>query len=377
MDHRGRTGGCRTTRRPPRPARAPTVLLLALLALAAGTACRRDAGTPARAPKLEAGFLAMGGIPIHVRAWDADPVAFAAAVDGFRVELERQESILSVHRAGSTLSRLNGAGGAAVPVAPDTLALLELAAECAAETGGAFDPTVGPLLAAWKEAARSGVEPTAERIAAARASVGMQRVHADDDGRSGGTVRLEPPTTLDLGGIAKGWFADLGLARLRAAGLRRGLVELGGDLSAYDDRPQPEPFRVGVRDPSRTDGFLGTLAIDGGSVVTSGDYERGYDVGGRHFNHIIDPRSGRPASGLRAVTLQAPTGARADALATAVMVLGERDGWAFLARTPDAGAVLVVGDPAAPDGLRIRVTPDLRERFEPDAARRASLDPSP
>lgn len=362
--------------RPARTTRRPRLALFAALALLDLAACRGGAA-PDVAPRAEAEFLALGGIPIHVRAWDADRAAFAAVVAGFRAEVERQESILSTHRTESTLSRLNRAGGAPVPVAADTWRLLALAADCAAETGGAFDPTVGPLLEAWREAVRTGVEPSAARLAAARAGLGMQRVHLDGDERSGGTVRLDPPTTLDLGGIAKGWFADLGLARLRAAGFRRGLVELGGDLSAYDDRPRPEPFRIGVRDPDRPDDLLGVLLVDRGSVVTSGDYERGYEVDGRHFNHIVDPRSGRPVAELRAVTLWAPTGARADALATAVMVLGEREGWALVARTPDVEALLIVDDPAAAGGVRIRVTPGLRERFTPEPDRAASLDQSP
>lgn len=359
-----------------RPALAP--LLGALVAILGPASCRREAqAPPSPAPKLEAEFFAMGGIPIRVRAWDADPDAFARAVEAFRAEVERQESILSVHRAGSTLSKLNRAGGAPVPVPGDTVRLLRLAVACAAETNGAFDPTVGPVLDVWKEAARSGVEPSGERLAAALAAVGTRRIHVDGDERAGGTVRLDPPTTLDLGGIAKGWFADLGLDRLRAAGIRRGLVELGGDLSAYDDRPHPEPFRIGVRDPDDSEGTLGTLRLDRGAVVTSGDYERGYDVGGRRHNHIVDPRSGRPVTGLRAVTLWAPDGARADALATAVMVLGEREGWAFVRRTPGIEAILVVADPAAPRGVRIRVTPGLRDRFDPDRGHAACLDPSP
>lgn len=318
----------------------------------------------------------MGGIPVRLRAWDADPQVFGRVVEAYRAEIERQESILSVHRAGSTLSRLNRAGGTPVPVAGDTVRLLRIAAACAAETGGAFDPTVGPLLDAWKEAARTGVEPSAARLAQALAGVGIDRVHVEGDERDGGAVRLDPPTTLDLGGIAKGWFADLGLARLRDAGVRRGLVELGGDLAVYDDRPRPEPFRIGVRDPDDPGGLLGTLRVERGSVVTSGDYERGYDVGGRHYNHILDPRTGRPVAGLRAVTLWTLDGARADALATAVMVLGEREGWAFVERTAGVEAILVVDDPAAPRGARIRVTPGLRGRFEVEPAWAASLDPS-
>jgi len=361
-----------------RPARRRFLALALVLAAAAGPACRRDAAPPpVPAPKLEAEFLALGGIPVHVRAWDADPQVFGRVVEEYRAEVERQESILSVHRAGSTLSRLNRAGGAPVAVAGDTLRLLRRAAECAAETGGAFDPTVGPLLDAWKEAARTGVEPSAARLAEALAGVGAQRVHVEGDERAGGTVRLDPPTTLDLGGIAKGWFADLGLARLRAAGIRRGLVELGGDLALYDDRPRPEPFRIGVRDPDDPDGLLGRLRVERGSVVTSGDYERGYDVGGRRYNHIVDPRTGRPVAGLRAVTLWTLDGARADALATAVMVLGEREGWAFVRRTPGVEAILVAADPSAPRGVRIRVTPGWQGRFEAHPAWRASLDPSP
>ena len=138
--------------------------------------------------------------------------------------------------------------------------------------------------------------------------------------------------------------SDVGVELMRAHGHRRGLVELGGDLRAFDDRSTPQPFVIGVRDPDRPGTLAGTLRIDGGAVVTSGDYERGYTIAGRRYSHVVDPRTGRPSETVRSVTLVAPTGVRADALATAVLVMGERDGSAFVDRTAGVEAILVVVD---------------------------------
>lgn len=339
----------------PRPIRV-AVLAVAVL----GGGCRRPA-----VERAEGEFLAMGGIPIRVIAYDVDPAGFERFVSDYRVEVQRLEALLSVHRMRSVISRLNASAGRPFPLDAEVAGLLRESLALAAETGGAFDPTVGPLAAAWKEAARAGAPPAAEALADARRSVGWALVRVEGAPGGGAVVTLPPGGSLDLGGVAKGWMADVGVRLMRARGMRRGLVEIGGDLSAFDDRPVPASFAVGVRDPSSPGELLGRLRVDGGSAATSGDYERGYDVGGRRYNHIFDPRTGLPvAAGLRSVTLLAPTGARADALATAVMVMGEKEGMAFVERTDEVEALLVIDAPAVPGGRRVVLSAGLRERFD-------------
>ena len=306
----------------------------------------------------------MGGIPVHVTGWSVDERAFEDLVGRYRREVLRLEAQMSVYRANSLLSRANEAHGEPVLFDPDTAAVVAEALALAKETHGAFDPTVRPFIALWKQAEESGRVPDHGDLARVGQQVGAGRVHLSPPNADGSReLRIEPGTALDVGGIAKGYFADVGLALLREAGVKRALVEIGGDLSAYDDRERPEPFRIGVRHPFSRSDLLGVLTFDRGSVVTSGDYERGFQIGRKRYNHIIDPRTGRPTESLHSVTLVAPNGARADGLATAIMVLGEQEGLAFVEARPELEAVLVVGDRDAPSGWRTVVSSGLKDRF--------------
>ncbi len=339
--------------------RATLALLLALALLACQPAPHKE--------RLRQEFFAMGGIPVHVTGWDVQEERFNQVVEELRREVLRLESRMSVYQAGSLLSRLNEAKGEPVLLDPETADLVARALAYAEETGSAFDPTVRPFVALWQQAAKDGRLPDAGDLARVRAQVGRERISLGaPDPKGQRTIQLTPGTALDVGGVAKGYFADLGLARLRAAGVKRALVELGGDLAAYDERPTPAPFRVGVRHPFDAGGLLGVVELAGGAVVTSGDYERRFVIGERRYNHIIDPRTGRPTEGVHSATVLSPDGARADALATALVVMGEKTALAFVEARPELEAILVVADPAAPEGWRTVVSSGLKERFQPE-----------
>ena len=338
-------------------------------ALLAALGCRQPPPPPEVHAALEGEFTAMGGIPVHVKAYDVTTATHAAAFEEVRREVERLEATMSVYQPASPISRANA--GEAVALDDETAGVVAAALRLAEETGGAFDPTVKPVLALWKAATRTGEVPTDAALGAARARTGIARIHLDS--RRGTTeLRLDSGAALDLGGIAKGFFADVGVAVLRRHGVRRGLVELGGDLVVFDDRTRPQPFRLGVRHPIQHGALLGSVEVSGGGVVTSGDYERGYLIGDRRFNHIVDPRTGRPTEGVHSVTLVAATGVRADALATGVLVMGAGPGMAFVERTPDVEAVMVVADPEAAEGWRVVVSSGLRDKLRPLATPRSA-----
>jgi len=339
---------------------AAATLLAAALAVHALIAAGCKAERVERATRT---FTAMGGVPIHVTGWDVEEERFAALVEAYRKEVERLESAMSVFREDSAIAKANRAGGVPVPVDGHTAAVVAAGLRWAEATGGAFDPTVGALVALWKDAERAGAPPTAAAIDRTLQRIGARRVQlGQKDGRW--VLRLEPGTMLDLGGIAQGYFADVGVRWLRANGVPRAVVEVSGDVATYDDRPRPQPFRLGVRHPFDEDGLLGTLTVDGGGVVTSGDYERGLTIAGRRYNHIIDPRSGRPAEGVHSVTILAPDATTADALATGVLVLGAEAGLALVDRIPGVEALLVVADDEAPDGWRVVTSEGVGERFQ-------------
>jgi len=236
-------------------------------------------------------------------------------------ELRRVEALASKHLADSELSRLNRApAGRLVPLSDEMLALLRLARELTARTDGAFDPTVGPVIALWEEAQRKDRPPTEEEIKQARAASGWDAWALLDRGAQ----KRRAEAKLDLGGIAKGYGIDRALQALADRGCAGGLVDVGGDIRCFGLSPREGGWRLGVRDPFHPDSgrLLAVLEVSSEAVCTSGNYFRYHEIAGRRYHHIIDPRSGRPAEAAPSVTVIAPTAARADAWATALSVLG-------------------------------------------------------
>lgn len=276
-------------------------------------------------------------------------------------ELYRLEELFSATREASDVSRLNAAGGAPVSVAADTAALLRRARELSALTGGAFDPTVYPLMRLWGFGDDPAV-PEDEAIAALLPLVDAERIELGADG----TARLPAGMGVDLGGIAKGYAADRLAALLRGAGVESALLTLGGNVYALGEKPDGTAWRIAVRDPADEQAYVGVVEARERAVITSGGYQRYFEQDGTRYHHILDPATGRPAdSGLASVTIIAADGTAADALSTALFVMGaERaaafwrehgggeDGFAFVLVT-DAGEVLYSENaPFTPNGER-------------------------
>jgi thiamine biosynthesis lipoprotein len=175
-----------------------------------------------------------------------------------------------------------------------------------------------------------------------------------------GATKHASSARVDLGGIAKGYAIDEAVAAMRRAGARGGLVDVGGDVRVFGRQPSQSPWEIQLRDPSGT-GVVGTLQVRDSAVCTSGDYFRFAKIAGQRYSHIIDPRTGHPAGGVRSATVVAPNALTADAWATALSVLGE----AGLDRVPpDLEAVLIVGSKGqlravATTGFRRLVRDDL------------------
>ena len=247
----------------------------------------------------------------------------AAVVDAAFAALDVVDRGMSLWKE-SELTRLNRVGEA--PVSADLQAVIEHALEVAAASQGAFDPTVEPLVRAsggFGGTRRGLTVAERERLLA---RVGARHVHLDRASRS---VRLDPGTALDLGGIAKGFAVDLALRALRNAGAESGLVDLGqSSISVFG-----QALTLEVRNPERSDGpAWARFSLSEGHVSTSG--------GDQRQDHILDPRTGRPAHGVLSATVIASSAMEADALSTAVFVLGADRGLALLERRGAAGFVL-------------------------------------
>lgn len=240
------------------------------------------------------------------------------------------DASLSDWRLESELNRLNDtAGGPALPVSEDLYRVLDLARRLSEATGGAFDPTVGPVVRLWRQARRDGQPPNPDDLALARQAVGWQGIELDPETRSVRLVRAG--MRLDLGGIGKGYVADRAGEVLREQGVSRFLIDLGGDLLAGD----PPPGRQGWTIQIQTElGQSGSLEAANAGVATSGDSAQFVEIDGVRYSHIVDPLTGLGLTDRIAATVVAPDAATADALASAVCVLGEVEGRAIAERFP-------------------------------------------
>ncbi len=271
------------------------------------------------------------------------------------------EAELSLYRSNSALSQLNAAAGTgAIEAGPHLRANLALARRYGDLSGGAFDVTVGPLVRLWGfSGGKTPVSVVSDaQIEAARTRIGYRNIRLE-----GTRASLDQPGMgADLGGIAKGYAVDVCGDLLRARGARDFTINLAGNMRCFG-RPSPErPWRIGVRDPFHGEDTLGMLDIeDGMAVSTSGNYERFVVLGGHRYAHIIDPRTGRPVEGMAGVTVVAPSAAAADALSTALFVLGVEAGERVLAGLPGVEALFV------PDRqpLEILVTRGMTRVFHP------------
>lgn len=252
--------------------------------------------------------------------------------DGIQACLDQVVAQMSTWEAGSDISRYNRApAGTWQPLPQPFLAVLKEALSIAARTGGAVDPTVGPLVEAWGfgPGGTGGHVPDADVLAAARARTGWQRVVLDDAGQR---VLQPGGVALDLSGIAKGHGVDAVVDWLRDGGIPAALVDVGGELRGYGRKPDGSAWKVLAEAWPEDDGAAGEvpciLVLDDAAVATSGDHWHRFEHDGRLHAHTIDPRSGAPVDHApAAVTVVAPTALSADAWATALTVLGERDGF--------------------------------------------------
>jgi FAD:protein FMN transferase len=268
----------------------------------------------------------------------------AAANRGFEAAFGRiadLDACLSDYVSDSELSRLSGASPTPepVPVSDDLLAVLMRAQQISQQTGGAFDVTVGPLTKLWRRARRLEEMPTAQRLREARDAVGYQSLIVDANAR---TVHLlKPHMRLDLGGIAKGYAIDQALRELERHGISQALVNASGDMAASGPPPGKTGWTVGIAplEPKAPPSVFGLLAHQ--AIATSGDAFQFVEIDRQRYSHIIDPRTGWGLAERSSVSVLARTCTDADALASAVSVLGPEAGLVWIEALPQTEAFMV------------------------------------
>ncbi|TAH34394.1 MAG: FAD:protein FMN transferase [Planctomycetota bacterium] len=246
-------------------------------------------------------------IVLHAPHEDAARAAAAAAF----ARMNELDAILSDWRVDSELNHLCAqAGGPASPVSEDLYTVLDVALQVAAASGGAFDPTVGPLTRLWRAARATGKPPSPEQIAAARRYVGYQHLHLEPAAR---TVQLElPGMQLDLGGIGKGYACDEAGEVLRAHSTPRFLIDFGGEILTGEGS-----WRVLVHNQP--------LCLSQQALATSGDSEQHLDAAGQRLSHVLDARTGDALVNAGELSVLASSSTVADALATACSLVSREE----------------------------------------------------
>jgi len=302
--------------------------------------------------EVDSGPLMMMGTFGRIRVRCQDRIVGQQALGRALAVLRDVDRLMSTYRDDSELSNVNRlAGRQPVAVSAETFALLQKAIEYSRLTDGAFDVSVTPLLDLWKRTAKENRLPTDDELADAIKHVGWRKLTLG--GVEARTVRFnDPGMQLNVDAIAKGYAVDRALEALRQGGVAAGLVEIGGEIACFGRQ-----WVIGIQDPfaNENDDPLSQqprwrVRLQNGAAATSGNYRRYMTIAGTKLSHIVDPRTGRPADALPSVTVIASKAVDADALATAVSVMGPEKGLKLIESLSNTEAFLAAG---TPDNVRI------------------------
>ncbi len=248
-------------------------------------------------------------------------VAINAAMD----EIRRLDEMMSLYRDDSEVTRVNMASGKRpVTVSPEMIEVVENAIAVAKLTDGVFDITMGPLIVLWRMRTAEGKIPAEKEIARILPRVNYRNIVVN---KKQSTLFLRrPDMIIDLGGVAKGYAADRAGEILKEYGIGSAVVAVAGDIRILGSRPDGSPWRIGVQHPRKPKTTLTVFDLTDTFISTSGDYERFVIKAGKRYHHIIDPRTGKPSTGIISATIIGDRGAIVDPLTTAIFILGREKG---------------------------------------------------
>jgi len=260
--------------------------------------------------------------------------------------LEEINHSMSTYRPTSEISRFNASRkvGEPFPISKDFLAVMQVAQRVHKLTNGTWDGTVKPLVEMWGFGKGTAPRvPSPEEIAKALSRVGFEHIEIYDEGR---LIKRQGEVTLDLASIAKGYGVDQIAEVLREDGVADFLVEIGGEVVASGKRLDGADWKIGINNPQPTaavNAVYKVLKLQDQALATSGDYRNFFEVNGKRYSHVIDPRSGYPVSnGVISVSIIAGTCTLADGLATAVMVMGPTQGIALIDHLENVEGLIIV-----------------------------------
>jgi len=239
------------------------------------------------------------------------------------------------------ISRINENGFSGVKVSDGVYELIGNSIKLSELTGGAFDITVFPLVELWKKAEMQNKLPPQDTLISAMNKVGYEHIRLEPDN----TVKFDKKgMKIDLGAIAKGYAVDQFAKFLLDNGINDFLIDAGGDIHCKGKNIRNEPWKIGVRHPLRKGELMDVIYLEQGAVTTSGDYERVFMIDNRKYSHIIDPLTGHPTGAIISATVIAPSAEQADALSTAVLVLGKKKGLELIESQDNVEVMVIIND---------------------------------
>jgi thiamine biosynthesis lipoprotein len=277
------------------------------------------------------------GTSVEIELWHDDAPEALRLIESGMAEFDRIEAAMSTYRESSEISVVNRqAAQAPVAVSSELFELVQRSQALSRQTGGAFDITFDSV--GYLYDYRQRRRPDAAGIEARLPALDYRHVLLDEKQRTISFTTLG--TRINLGGIAKGYACERVAGVLRAAGVRHALVNAGGDTRLLGDR-RGQPWVAGIRDPDDGQRWVTRLTLADEALSTSGDYERYFEEDGARYHHIINPQTGRSATGVRSATVVGPDATLTDGLSTSVFVLGVERGLELIDSLPDYEAVII------------------------------------
>ncbi len=303
-----------------------------------------SAAAPAEPMKVDFQDTAMG-TDVHMVAFTnakVDATGVKAAIDKAFDEMRRLAKLMSGWTDDSDVARVNKNAGKFVAVDPQTFEVVQKSLWAGKISGGVFDISFQAMSGLWKfgDAAEDHPKlPSKAEILKRKKLIDYRKIQVHEDKHE---VMVPKGMSIGLGGIAKGYIVDQAAKILRQGGVTDFLVQAGGDLLGSGTKPDGSPWVSGIQDPRGPRGtFFATIKLTNHAFSTAGDYARAYVLNGKRYHHIIDPRSGYPATASRSVTLWAPDAFTADAVDDAVFILGPEKGLKLVDSLDGCGAVIV------------------------------------
>jgi thiamine biosynthesis lipoprotein len=297
--------------------------------------------------------IAMGTVIEITLIGDDEGAANKAVLQAFQ-EIKRIETLMSPWLDSSDVIRINrSAGEGWVKVSPETMEVIKKAQEISELSEGSFDMTVGPLTQLWRMAREKGIPPSTKDVKEKLDLVNFRDVSINHEGK---VFLKKKGMAVDLGGIAKGYAVDRAFELLRSLGYKHLIVNAGGDLRVGGTK-NDQPWSIGIQDPRVSQKIMAKVLVSDTAVATSGDYEKFFIHQDKRYHHIFNPRDGFPTEGNQSVTVVCKDGITADALATAVFVLGPEKGYSLCQRLEGVECLIVDKEG------KIKFSPGLKGRI--------------